>query len=47
MQPSAPQPDSTEEGPPFWGSWRRIYWFVGLKLAITIAALYALTRFFT
>ncbi|HMG21633.1 MAG TPA: hypothetical protein VK607_09965 [Kofleriaceae bacterium] len=32
------------EPPPFWGQWRRIYWFVAALLAVDVLAFWLLTR---
>jgi hypothetical protein len=38
------QPLTEDEPVPFPGGWRNLYLFVALELGVSIAALYALTR---
>ena len=33
-----------DDPPPFWGSWRRIYWVVAALLAFDVVAMWLLTR---
>ena len=34
----------SEDRPPFLGAWKNVYTFVLVELVLTVAALYALTR---
>ncbi len=35
------------EGPPVFGSWRRVYWFVALFFAVEVVAFYLFTRYYS
>ena len=39
-------PQDHDEPPPILGSWRRVYWAVGIYLVIIIAALAIFTKAF-
>lgn len=37
-------PNEPDEPPPILGSWRNVYLFVAIELAVLVALFYALTR---
>jgi hypothetical protein len=46
MEPERAERQADEDPPPFLGTWPRVYAAVLAYLALLIATLYALTRFF-
>ncbi len=45
MQEST-QDKEEPEGPPVFGSWRRVYWFVALFFVVEVIAFYLFTQFY-
>lgn len=39
--------NSESEGPPLFGSWKRVYWFVALFFAIEVVVFYLFTRLYS
>jgi hypothetical protein len=38
------RPRGLDQPPPFWGDWRRIYWFVAALLGVELVLFTLLTR---
>lgn len=46
MKPAKDASES-QEPPPVFGSWRRVYWFVAVFFIVEVALFYLFTRFYS